>query len=253
MPPRRHPARRRGAATESHDHRTRQRSRSVRRRRRARRRARRRRGAGRGRGAAAPPGAVPAVEAEPPSGAAAPESDPLAERVATLEAQLALAQEKARETFGRLKDEHERHLRAAADLENYKRRAQREKEEVQKFGIERLLRDLLPVVDNLDRALAAAPDGDPVAGGVRMVRKLFEEALGKNGVEVFSALGQPFDPRLHEALAQLDSPGAAPGTVVAEHARGFLLNGRLLRPALVAVASAPAAPVEAAPPEGTGE
>jgi molecular chaperone GrpE len=201
--------------------------------------------------AAATPAAEPAAAPEP--GGEEAGADPVARRVATLEAQLELAQEKARETFGRLKDEHERHLRAAADLENYKRRAQREKEEVQRFGTERLLKDLLPVVDNLDRALAAAPEGDAVAGGVRMVRKLFEDALAKHGVEVFSAVGQPFDPRLHEALAQLDVPGATPGAVVAEHARGFLLHGRLLRPAMVAVAAAPRPPPEAPPAEGTGE
>jgi molecular chaperone GrpE len=157
-------------------------------------------------------------------------------RVASLAAQLDLAQEKARETFAQLKDEHDRRLRAAADLDNQRKRFQREREEIQRFGTERLLKDLLPVVDNLDRAIAAARPDEPLAEGVRLVRKVFEEALAKHAVEVFTALGQPFDPRLHEALAQLEAEQAEPGTVVAEHGRGFLLNGRLLRPALVAVA-----------------
>jgi molecular chaperone GrpE len=169
-------------------------------------------------------------------------------RIASLAAQLELAQEKARGTFAQLKDEHERHLRAAADLENYRKRAQREREEVQRFGTERLLKDLLPVVDDLDRALAAAGPDEPLVAGVRLVRRVLEEALARHAVEVFSALGQPFDPRLHEALAQLEAPEAEPGTVVAEHGRGFLLHGRLLRPALVAVAGRrPEAP---APPPG---
>ena len=178
------------------------------------------------------------VGVEPEASAA--EADPrLAEleaRVASLAAQLDLAQEKGRETFGKLKEEHEARLRASADLENYRKRAARERDEVQKFGVERLLKDLLPVADNLDRALAAAPEGDPMVTGVKLVRKVLEEALARHGVEVFSAMGKPFDPRFHEALAQLDAPGAEPGTVVLEHGRGFLLSGRLVRPAMVAVA-----------------
>jgi molecular chaperone GrpE len=206
---------------------------------------------------------------EPCAQDSAPDADGQSARLASLEAQLELAQEKGRETFARLKEEHEARLRAAADLENFKKRAQREREEVQRFGSERLLKDLLPVVDNLDRALAAAPAGDPMARGVELVRKGLEEALLRHGVEAFSGLGQPFDPRRHEALAQLEVPGAEPGSVVAEHGRGFLLHGRLLRPAMVAVAPArreepSAQPAEAgpdaqggdapaAPPEGSGE
>ncbi len=180
-----------------------------------------------------------AVEPEPVTAAEAEaeaEDAALRERVRSVEAQLELAQEKGRETFARLKEEHELRLRAAADLDNYKKRAQRDRDDIQKFGSERLLKDLVPVLDNLDRALAAAPAGDPMAKGVELVRKGLEEALGRHGVEVFSALGHPFDPRLHEALAHLDVPGAAPGSVVAEHGRGVLLHGRLLRPAMVAVA-----------------
>jgi molecular chaperone GrpE len=179
---------------------------------------------------------IPQAEVEAAAGPPA-EASELERRVASLEAQLDLAQEKARETFAKLKEEHELRLRAAADLDNYRKRAAREREEVQKFGAEKLLKDLLPVMDNLDRALASAPADDPLADGVKMVRRIFEETLGRHGVEVVSALGKPFDPRLHEALAQLDAPDAEPGTVVAEHGRGFLLAGRLLRPALVAVAA----------------
>ncbi|ABC84092.1 nucleotide exchange factor GrpE [Anaeromyxobacter dehalogenans] len=178
----------------------------------------------------------------------APAGDPaaLAARVQLLEAQLELSQSKARETLERLKDEHERLLRAAADLENFKKRAARERDEVQKFGSERLLKDLLPALDGLDRALAAAADEDPLAKGVRMVRATLEQALAKHGVKGFSAMGAPFDPALHEALMQVPTADAAPGTVVLEHARGFTLNDRLVRPAMVGVAVAP--PPAAAPP-----
>jgi molecular chaperone GrpE len=139
------------------------------------------------------------------------------------------------------REEHDRLLRSAADLENYRKRAAREREEIQRFGLERLVKDLLPVVDDLDRALAATPPGDPLAEGVRLVRASFERVLGRHGVVGFSALGEPFDPALHEALVQVPSADAAPGTVVLEHARGFKLNDRLVRPAMVGVAVAPPA------------
>jgi molecular chaperone GrpE len=158
---------------------------------------------------------------------------------ASLRGQLELSQQKSRETMDRLKEAHERMLRAAADLENYKKRAQREKEELQKFGNEKLLKDLLPVLDNLDRALAAASADDPLTAGVRLVRSTFEQVLARYGVKGFSGMGQPFDPAQHEALMQVPTAEQPAGTVVVEHARGFTLNDRLIRPALVGVSVAP--------------
>ncbi len=191
-------------------------------------------------------GAEVAIEA----GAAAPAEGGASERERTLAAQLELSQEKSRETMERLKETHERYLRGAAELENYRKRAQKERDEVLKYGNEKLLKDLFPVVDNLDRALAAATGGeggaarsddDPLVKGVKMVRASLEAALAKHGVTAFSALGQPFDPARHEALLQVATADAAPGTVVLEHARGFLLNERLARPAMVGVAKPPEA------------
>ena len=190
---------------------------------------------------------APGVEEAPAPGA----EDATAER-ARLAAQLDLSLQKGRETLERLKEEHDRFLRAAADLENYKKRAAREREEAQKFANERLLKDLIPVLDNLERALAAAPEGDPLAKGVKLVLRAFEEALGRHGVKGFSALGQPFDPRLHEAVMQVASPDQPSGTVVREHGRGFLLHDRLVRPALVGVALAPEASSSGGAPDGGG-
>lgn len=157
----------------------------------------------------------------------------------TLRAQLDLSIAAGKDAFEKLKEEHDRRLRAVADLENYKKRVQREKEELERFGNERLLKDILPVVDNLDRALAAAPADDPLAGGVRLVLKVLEEALGRHGVKSFHALGEPFDPKVHEAIMAVPAGDKPPGTVVLQHGRGFLLNDRLVRPALVAVAAPP--------------
>jgi len=172
-------------------------------------------------------------------------------------AQLDLSIERARETLERLKETHERHLRAAADLENYKRRAAREKEEVERFGIQKLLKDLLPVIDNLDRALEHGGETKgPLAEGVSATRRIFDETLGRYGVKGFTAVGEPFDPNRHEAMQQVATSEVAPGTVVSEMVRGYTLHDRLVRPALVAVAIAPPEPIEvgelppvASPPE----
>jgi molecular chaperone GrpE len=162
--------------------------------------------------------------------------------VEALKAQLEFSQAKGRELMEKIKDTHEKMLRATADLDNFKKRAAKEKEEVQKFGIERLLKDILPVLDNLDRALAhVGPGVDPQAlrQGVEMVRKHFEDTLAKHGVKAFTAVGQLFDPRVHEAMSQVATSEVPPQHVVSEMVRGFTLNDRLVRPALVTVAIAP--------------
>jgi molecular chaperone GrpE len=167
--------------------------------------------------------------------------------VESLRAQLEFSQGESRKLMERLKEDHERTMRAAADLENFKKRAQKEKEEVQKFGSEKLLKDLLPVLDNLDRAMEAAAKSTDFASfqkGVAMTRKSFEDTLGRHGVKSFSAKGQVFDPRLHEAMQQVETAEVPPGNVAFEVLRGYYLNERLVRPALVAVARAPAPPPE---------
>lgn len=195
-------------------------------------------------GGGAAPADAPPVEVEVPGDAGA-----LAAQVKRLEAELELSQTLGRETQEKLRAEHDRCLRVAADLENYRRRAQKEKEEVQRFGNEKLLKDLLPVVDGLDRALAHAAEDDPLREGVKLVRASFEQALARHGVTGFSALGEKFDPAVHEALLQVPTGEKPPGTVVLEHARGFKLNDRLVRPAMVGVAVEPPAEAPPAPPE----
>lgn len=187
--------------------------------------------------AGAEPAVALEVEPQPP-----PDPEALAREVESLKAQVELSTAKGRETMDKLRETHDRLLRATADLENYKKRAAKEREEVQKFGVERVLKDLLPVMDGLDRALAAAAADDPLVAGVRLVRSSFEQALAKHGVVGFSAMGQRFDPALHEALMQVPTSEQPAGTVVLEHARGFKLHERLLRPAMVGVAVEPAAP-----------
>ena len=185
--------------------------------------------------------------------AAAADAESLQKKLAMLEAQLEESFKRARETGDRLKDTHDRLLRTAAEFDNFRKRAVKEKEDVQRFGIERLLKDFLPVMDNLERALDHAEQHDPrqVIEGVRLVQKLFENTLAKHGVVGFSALGKPFDPGLHEALMQQESDEPA-GTVVSEMAKGYKLNERLVRPAAVVVAKPRTPPAASNPPNPEG-
>lgn len=193
-----------------------------------------------------PAAQAPASDPAPAADPAGP-ADPRDAKITLLQAQLDESFARARDTQERLKEEHERLLRTAAEFENFKRRASKEKDDARKFSIESLLKDFLPVSDNLERALDHAEQHDPkqVIDGVRLVQKMFEQALGKHGLTAFSALGKQFDPSLHEALmnAESDQP---PGTVVQEMARGYKLHDRLVRPAAVVVAKPRAAAEEAA-------
>ena len=191
------------------------------------------------------------VEVAPPPEVAEPseEAPALKARVEALEA-------RERELVTQMDQERERTLRAMADLDNARKRSQRDKEDVVRYGLERVLKDLLPVIDNLDRALELGErtgKWDGLAEGVRMTRKLLEDTLAKQGLKAFSARGLPFDPHLHEAMGHEERGDVPPSTVSTELLRGYTLHDRLVRPALVMVARPPSAPVaspsgEAPPP-----
>jgi molecular chaperone GrpE len=141
-----------------------------------------------------------------------------------------------------LDDKQDRLLRALAEADNIRRRAQRDRDDFVKYANESLLRDLLPVLDNLDRALESARStagAGSVVTGVELIQRELLRVLERAGVTRYSAAGQAFDPTRHEAIARVVSTEAAPDTVVTETAPGYLLHGRVLRPALVAVAAAP--------------
>jgi len=141
-----------------------------------------------------------------------------------------------------VEEKQDRLLRALAEAENFKRRTQRERDESIRYANESLLRDLIPVLDNFDRALGAARaagGAEGVVGGVELIQRELLKVLERAGVTRYSALGQPFDPTRHEAIARVVSVDAKPGTVVAETMPGYLLHNRVLRAALVSVAAAP--------------
>jgi molecular chaperone GrpE len=157
--------------------------------------------------------------------------DPLAEMRSALEA--------ARTEAGKNWDLY---LRERADLENARKRHQRDREDAIRFANDRLLKEIIPVLDNLERAVAHAGQGDDnqsLLQGVTMTINQFRKVLEDFGVKAISAVGQGFDPNLHQAMGQVESEDQAPNTVVSEFQKGYLLHDRLLRPSLVMVAKAP--------------
>jgi molecular chaperone GrpE len=145
-----------------------------------------------------------------------------------LEAELAAAQDAA--------------LRAQADAVNMQRRSEQEIEKARKFALERFCGDLLSVVDNLERALESAGDDQGIASlleGIELTRKGLMDVLVKYGVESVDPMGEPFDPETAQAMSMVEQPDAEPNSVIAVMQKGYTLNGRLLRPAMVMVAKAP--------------
>ena len=176
-----------------------------------------------------------------PAGQCGAEASP-AEELAQQESELLKLRQQLEVKEREAKDNYDRLLRQAAELENFKKRTARERDEAIHFAAEYLVKDLLPVLDNLERAVAhakGAGNGRPLVEGVELVLKGFFDALTKHGVVQVSALGQPFDPGKHEAIAHVESDEHMPNTVVKEHNKGYLFHDKLLRPALVSVAKAP--------------
>ena len=162
------------------------------------------------------------------AGEAQDEVDAESAAPADLEAELAAAQDAA--------------LRAQADAVNMQRRAEQEIEKARKCALERICGDLLSVVDNLERALESAGDSEGSASlleGVELTRKGFMDVLVKYGVQVVDPMGEPFDPETAQAMSLVEQPDAEPNSVIAVMQKGYTLNGRLLRPAMVMVSKAP--------------
>ncbi len=136
----------------------------------------------------------------------------------------------------------EQYLRTLAEMENLRKRTQRDKEDLAKYANESILREILPVIDNLERAVEHAEQADSNDGlfeGVQMTLTQFSQLLSKFGVEPVDAVGQPFDPAYHQAMGQMESEDYPVNTVVQQMQKGYQLNKRLLRPAFVMLAKAP--------------
>ncbi|HEX6510550.1 MAG TPA: nucleotide exchange factor GrpE [Chloroflexota bacterium] len=147
--------------------------------------------------------------------------------------------EKERE---RTKDLHDRWQRSAADLVNLRRRTEQEREEVERFASMYLVAELLPVLDNFERALATVPGNLAMLTwiqGVALVERHMRAILEQRGLAPIEAQGQPFNPHLHEAVGEREQEGVAPGTVLQEYQKGYTMHGRVIRPTLVEIAAAP--------------
>jgi molecular chaperone GrpE len=152
----------------------------------------------------------------------------------TVDALRAKLQEKEKEVA----ENYDKYLRAVAELENFRKRAARDKADTAKYGNEQLLRDLLPLTDAMDRALQQSEqscDFEAFRKGLELLRSQLATCLGRHGVEAIECLRKPFDPNLHEALMQVEGDGHENNEVVDELEKGYLLNGRLLRPSKVSV------------------
>jgi len=157
----------------------------------------------------------------------------------------ATAEERVAALQGERDEIKDRMLRIAADFENWKKRSRKEQTDAETRVREQVLKDMLEVVDNLERATSAyvengSVDGASVLKGVNLVLRLFQTKLERYNVKPFEAKGQPFDPRVHEAISQVATADVAPGTVANELQKGYRIGDKLLRPAIVSVATAPA-------------
>ena len=135
-------------------------------------------------------------------------------------------------------------LRSEAEMQNLRKRSERDVQNAHKFGVERLVQNLLPVMNSLEKAIetseqAQTPEDDPQLEGLRLCLKLFSEVLEKEGIVVVDPLGTPFDPNLHEALSLIENPDLEPNSVMAVIQKGYQLHERLVRPAMVMVSKAP--------------
>ena len=126
-------------------------------------------------------------------------------------------------------------LRERAELDNQRKRLQRDLDQARRFANEKLLGDLLPVLDNLERGLAADGDATALRGGVELTMRELQRVVEANGLKSVGTIGEAFDPERHQAMAMVDAAGQASGQIVSVMQKGYVLNDRLLRPALVSV------------------
>ena len=173
------------------------------------------------------------VEAVEPN-ASAEQVDPRDEKIANLESQLAEAETRERESV----------LRVKAEMENLRRRTEIDVEKAHKFALEKFVNELLPVLDSLDRALEVAnkdnEDMAPMIEGIELTRKSMLDVVAKFGVQVVADINVPMDPNVHQAIAMVESEDVAAGNVLMVMQKGYTLNGRTIRAAMVSVAKAKA-------------
>lgn len=176
------------------------------------------------------------TDAQAQPGAAQAQAELEAPTIPALEAEIA-------QLMAKVNEQAESVLRAQAEMQNVRRRAERDVENAHRYALDKFSADLLPIVDSLERALDAACqiDGDAVKGmrdGIELTLKMFVDTLAKHGVQQLNPVGQPFNPEFHQAMSMVPNAEMAPNSVLAVMQRGYTLNGRLVRPAMVVVTKA---------------
>jgi molecular chaperone GrpE len=151
--------------------------------------------------------------------------------------------EEVAELQAKITEQSESVLRAQAEMQNVRRRAERDVENAHKFALDKFSADLLPIIDSLERALDAADslESDAVKAmkdGMELTLKMFVDALAKHGVEQLNPVGEPFNPEFHQAMSMVPNPDMEPNSVMAVMQKGYVLKGRLVRPAMVIVSKA---------------
>ncbi|CPR14237.1 nucleotide exchange factor GrpE [Brenneria goodwinii] len=174
------------------------------------------------------------AKGQPQESVTADAADPRDERIAELEAQLSELQQRERDNI----------LRVRAEADNIRRRAEMDVEKAHKFAVEKFASEMLPVIDNLERALDLADKSNealaPMVEGIELTLKSLLDAVHKFGIEVIEDVNVPFNPEVHQAMTMLESDDHQPNHVMMVMQKGYTLNGRLLRPAMVAVSKAKA-------------
>ena len=164
-------------------------------------------------------------------------------QIADVEDELTVLQQKLEQAEAAVQEEKERALRIAAEMENLRRRAAQDVEKAHKFALEKFAGDLLPVIDSLERALELSDRDNeqlkPTLEGVELTLRSMLATVNKFGVSVIEPQDTPFDPNKHQAMSMIENPDVAPNTVIAVMQKGYELNGRVIRPAMVMVARAP--------------
>ena len=174
--------------------------------------------------------ATEAQQTEPVENLEAPTVESLMEEVVALQAKVT--------------EQSDSVIRAQAEVQNIRRRAERDVENAHKFALDKFSSDLLPVIDSLERALEAAENLENEAvkamrDGVELTLKMFVDTLGKHGIEQLNPMGEPFNPEFHQAMSMVPNPDMEPNSVMAVMQKGYVLKGRLVRPAMVVVSKAP--------------
>ncbi|MUG64571.1 nucleotide exchange factor GrpE [Paenibacillus campinasensis] len=184
------------------------------------------------------PETVENSEAAEASSAPQSEQEPAAEAEAAEAAGDTAAQAEIERLRNELSETQQRALRAQADFDNFRRRTQKEKEELAKYASSKLIQELLPVIDNFERALQASednPEFESFSKGVNMIFRQLEQVLAAEGLTAMNSVGQPFNPEFHQAIMQVESDEHEEGIVVEEVQKGYMLKDKVLRPAMVKV------------------